>query len=74
MIIPPIDQRHTNWSVAQSTSRGESSEPVTDNDHKRQCHLRLVRLCQIDGFPSVLKVIGFEDIVRFDEFLYPASR
>jgi len=34
----------------------------------------LVRLCQIDGFPSVLKVIGFEDIVRFDEFLYPASR
>ena len=37
-------------------------------------YISLVRLCQIDGFPSVLKVIGFEDIVRFDEFLYPASR
>lgn len=36
---PQIDKRnyhHSNWSVAQSTNCGESSEATTDNDHTRQ--------------------------------------
>lgn len=37
--IPLVDQRHTNWSVAQSTGCGESSEAATDNDHTRQHRL-----------------------------------
>ena len=35
MIIPFINQRHANLSIAQGTSRGESSEAATDNDNPR---------------------------------------
>ena len=39
MIIPLVDQRHTNWSVAESTSGRESPETATDNDYTRQHQL-----------------------------------
>src|SRR5215472_9592481 len=36
MIISLVDQRHANWSMAQSTGCGKSAETATDNDHSRQ--------------------------------------
>src|SRR5215471_19287429 len=40
VVIPFINQRNTDWSVAQSTGCGESSEAATDNDHTRQHQLQ----------------------------------
>jgi len=44
VIISLVDQRHTNWSFAQSADCGESSETTTDNDHMRQHQLHLKTL------------------------------
>jgi hypothetical protein len=35
MVIAFINQRHANLTIAQGTSRGESSEAATDNDNPR---------------------------------------
>ena len=36
MIVPLVDQRHIDGSVAQTPSSGKSSETATDDDHTRQ--------------------------------------
>ena len=36
VIISLVDQRHTDWSFAQSADGLESSETTTDNDYMRQ--------------------------------------
>jgi len=41
VIISLVDQRHTNWSFAQSADCGESPETTTDNDYTRQHQLYL---------------------------------
>ena len=60
MIISLVDQRHTNWSFAQSADGRESSETTTDNDYMRQHQLHP------RGLTGVMKSIGLKPNEHLD--------